>query len=175
MQFQAMERPGTHLIKSPHDDLKHFLTFLNNAFTDASRDASVSSELLKKNIRDEFSYIAEGFLNDPIQSVYNTLLSIEDSLLDLVNNWVLQYFVVNKELIDKAFIAKKTNNYLHYTIFLKKDNLKTRSQVKKFIRAYEDTEMNSRMPVIFEFVPNEIKEVLKKEVSSSRFEQIFPA
>jgi len=175
MQSQTIERPGNHLRKSSHYELRHFIGFLKDVFDQASQDAEMSSQLLSLNIRDEFSKIAEGFLNDPIQSVYDTLLNIEDTLIDLVNNWVIWYFSVNKEIIDKAFIAKKTNNYLHYTIFLKKDNLETRSRVKRFIRAYEDTEMNSRIPIIFESVPNEVKETLKKDVNSPRFEQVFPA
>jgi hypothetical protein len=142
---------------SPSNDmdtiLHDFLGWLKNRFEKSVSHAEDSQSLLGIGVKDQFAQEWEGFLKNPIELMYATKQSIDNTLHNFINTMVSAYLKKKLDIVAKAFWADAKGNALYYCITLTEDTLENRIDLNEFFEFYDEHRMSDNYPVYFHFIP----------------------
>jgi hypothetical protein len=137
------------------DALLHsFMGFLQEQYQQSANNAGDSKGMLNMGMKDQFAQEWEGFINNPIGTIYEMRKGMDESLRQFINMLVSTYLKRTKrDLISSVLLAASDNNALYYCISLKEDSLSNRISINEFFDFYEENDMSTNFPVYFHFIP----------------------
>jgi hypothetical protein len=151
---------GSQSSSGLHDFVTEYKKFLHDHFTDIAD----GENMLKLGAKTSAIQNIEQWFTNPIDGLLNIQKNAEDSLRKVVEQLVgifLKSSIENGS-IKSAFLISQTNNSLSYGIVLHKDTFENRNEIFKFLSLYYTFELSERIPVRFQFVPDELKSAFKK-------------
>jgi hypothetical protein len=155
-------------------DLKEIVEVFHQLFDQLGNDAQMSRELLDLDIKDSFSNLVSETLENPIKTSFEAYSAIEKAIIDLLNAHVITYLRSSEKEVKEVYKLKKSGNLLHYSIILKKNNLKNRSILNRFISEYGKTVYSTRFPIVLQDIPDSlVNEFRKIELIGNKYEKML--
>jgi hypothetical protein len=91
-----------------------------------------------------------------IDNLYNFSKGIDNQILYIIDDVVVKFFKINKDIINSVYkikVQNKLNQY--YLIVLKEDSIENRDKIFSFLDSYDTTEISVKYPVILKFTDEE--------------------
>lgn len=154
-------------------ELKNVVNMMKNLFSDLSINAGISSLLLDKDIHDSFSQAIGKALQNPLQSSFEALANIEQTIMDLIHSSVLKIFEDNKDAIKSVHKLNNSGSIMHYSVLLHDDKLCNQRFIFRFLTDYNKSAYANRFPIIIQVIPNDIENDFNEEVSNDKFTKII--
>lgn len=131
------------------EDFQKLLEMVRDMMEELHHTASTSVELNQFNITDEWAENIKEGLRSPVISNFQALKSIEESIINMMQEQFNEFIQTKNHLIDKAFLVSE--NSLHYAIVLKDDTIDNEAEILEFKMDYDDTPIAKRFPLIISF------------------------
>ena len=152
------------------EKLQSTVELFSSIFADLSNDAKFSADLLSMNIKSTFAQEIDEAIKNPLQTSFKSLEMLENAISDMLKTIVKSFLAEKKQLINSVYLAKSTENLLHYSIVLNDYNLSNKSVFNNFIANYEKTVYSKRFPIVFQIIPESITDAFEKEITNGNFE-----
>jgi hypothetical protein len=138
-----------------HEFIGEYKKFLLKHVNDVSSGESMLQLGAKTNIIQQI----ETWMTNPLDVLLNAHTSVENSIKDIVEQLIAFYLKssIEKHAIKSAFEISSLNNTLSYGIVLNDDSIENREEILKFLSLYYTFALAEKIPVFFQFVPEELK------------------
>lgn len=145
-----------------HDEQLHaILSAMADSFHDFGYNASKSAELVGINVHDSLALEMKDRLVNPLKYAIEAYSSSEKNVLAHLDAFVVKYLTLLSDLIAGVWKTDKDGNTLEYVIALKEYNLENRSVFNEFLDVYEHTGLDSKIPIVFHYIPQNLISGLK--------------
>lgn len=148
---------GESLLQTDHpeiqgEEFQKLLEMVRDMMGELHHTASTSVELSQFDITDEWAETIKESLRSPVISNFQALKSIEESIINLMQEQFTEFIQTKSHLIDKAYLVSESS--LHYAIVLNEDTIDNEAEILEFKMDYDDTPISQRFPLVISF-PNE--------------------
>jgi len=141
--------------------LRAILYLLQTNLEEFSEEVERSYELLKLGEKTELSKTIEDSIEDPLSSIFNISVDIDNRIKNIVDRIVKSYLKHNSAIVQTAYRTNTIKGDLHYSIVLKNDNMVNRNRIFDFFDKYDLLEVSQKYPVYFQFVPVDLAEKIQ--------------
>ncbi|NGP87353.1 hypothetical protein [Fodinibius halophilus] len=135
------------------EEFQKLLEMVRDMMGELHHTASTSVELNQLDITNEWAETIKKGLGSPVISNFQALKSIEESIINMMQEQFIEFIQTKSHLIDSAYIVSE--NSLHYAIVLKEDTINNEGEILEFKMDYDDTPISQRFPLVISFPSKE--------------------
>jgi hypothetical protein len=146
------------------DGLHEFLSEYKKLLRAHVSEIKEGQNLLKLGAKTAAIQNLEQWVTNPVDGLLSIQKNAEDALKKAVEQLVRIFLKssIGNGTIRHAFLISETNNSLSYGVVLHEDNFRNRNKVFKFLSLYYTFELSERIPVHFQFIPEELRSTFDK-------------
>ena len=154
--------------KQAKTDLEKTMLVFQDIFSFLNAESKQSIEYLDMGLMDSLAQNINDALKNPINTSFDAYIQIEQTIKDLLNQTVIEFFKKHLNFIRSAYLYKTSGNYLFYSIITKEDNEIEMNKIYQFVNSFDRTKLRSRFEIIFEEIPLEVADEFEaKEVDDN--------
>lgn len=139
----------------------------NKWLTEKKNQIDFSKTMLGQGAKTDLTMGLESIVNNPLQELCKLSDNVGDLAKSFLDILVKNFLEKKSAIIDTAFRTASKSNDLHYSIILKRDTLENRKSIFSFLNDYEISELSSKFPIYFQFVPKKMKKEMEKKYKVS--------
>lgn len=147
--MELQEKNTSELLQGERLDFQEFLEFVRDSMREMHREVSLGAELHRLDLSNELTDTMKEVFDSPIKTSFEALASLEESIIQMIQEQFVTFLETKIELIDCAYLVAE--NSLHYSIVLKDQSIESEASLLEFKMAYDETPVSVRFPLIINF------------------------
>lgn len=148
-----------HADKDSHNaNLAEMLKMFQRFLGQKSSEAEMGQNMLALGSKTELVQRFEDLMINPMNALLKSKNEIDKSMINAVDSFMRYYIAKTKEkkVIGSAFRRIERLNSLYYGIILVDDSFENREDVFSFLDFYNSLDFAQAVPVVFQFIPQEL-------------------
>ncbi len=147
-------------ISKKENEVHGVLDGLKDFFHAGLSNVNRSKQFFNAGICDQLAQYIDKYIDEPLVIVSQGLDNHYDAIRNLLESYLEKELFQNLNSSGRIIRTNEDGNLLHYCVILEKDTLKNRRPFFNFLKSYDDYELSSQFPILFDFVSSKFESSL---------------
>lgn len=142
----------------PKELLKMMLTMYKELGIEIVQEVEMSEELLTLQLHSGLAQELKAAINDPLNANYQGYKLFKNNVTSLIDLLIINYLKTKTGVVSNVFKLCTDTNLLHYSVIMKKDDLKSNVELYKINDRYNQSEYSKSFVMVIQPIPIDLSD-----------------